>query len=230
MIFKRITGFFLLAAICFTFSGCANYSAVALNDLSTLQTPMLGSSLVASTETSDLSPNSADEQVMKSTPKSGVQMFAKIFDEEDCKRYLGRNVLAKGYQPVQILLKNTSGKSFAVAPERLNLQQASVDEVARSVHTSTAKRVAWYSVAGLFLSPFIIPAVVDGIKSSQANQYLDQDYQKKSLKTQILQPYSQISSIVFVPDHSFNEARDISMTVVDVSNQKPVELIAQPAY
>lgn len=228
MIFKRLTCVFLLAVLCFTFSGCARYSAVALRDFSTYRMPLTDPSLVASTDVSQLSNQAEGNFVAKSGQKGGVQMFAKIFDRQDCERYLGRDVLAKGYQPVHIVLKNLSSRAYAVAPERINLPLASVEEVAKSVHTSTAKRVTYYGIAGLFLSPFLIPAVVDGIKSSEANKELDRDYARKALKSETLMPQSQISALIFVPIERFNYGADISMKLVDLENYKSLDLIAQP--
>ena len=74
-----------------------------------------------------------------------------------------------------------------------------------------------YGVAGLFLWPFFIPAVVDGVKSSQANQRLDEDFAKKELADQIISPYNTINGLIFVPKNEFS--RDFTVTAVDVEKR-----------
>ena len=95
--------------------------------------------LVASADVSDITPE--QQAIIDSSENSYLQMVTKVFTEDDCIKYLDRDVIEKGYQPVQIMIKNKSSKAFYVSPDRIDMPLAAVAQVARSVHTSTAKRV-----------------------------------------------------------------------------------------
>ena len=62
-------------------SGCASYNASPLNTLTTFVVQPHGNKPV---ETKDLT------------------VIAKIFSKADCKKYLDRNVIKMGYQPIQL--------------------------------------------------------------------------------------------------------------------------------
>jgi hypothetical protein len=106
-----------------------------------------------------------------------VKVAAKAFDKMDCKRYLDRDVIKKGYQPVQLFIQNNSDKNYLLSLNRLSLPYVRPEEVARTVHTSTMGRILGYGIPGIVIAwPLIIPAVVDGVKSSEANEALDKDF------------------------------------------------------
>lgn len=141
-----------------------------------------------------------------------------VFDLEDCFTYLDRNVLYKGYQPINITFTNNSNKFLYLSKANFSFPCVSSLEVAQKVHTSTVKRVVGYGVAGLFVWPFLIPAIVDGIGSTEANQKLDFDFKYKSLHTQTVPPYTTVSGLIFVSVENFSH--DFSLTVVDAESSK----------
>jgi len=75
-----------------------------------------------------------------------------------------------------------------------------------------------------FAWPLIIPAIVDGIKSSQANQELDQDYQKKAADNLVITPGSFHKTIVFVPKASFEPIFNIDLVEQETGEKKSVEV------
>src|ERR1700690_3137595 len=148
----------LVSVVLLLLSGCATYHATSLNTLSS-------------------------EMMIQAThsKSNDVKIIAKAFDKVDCKRYLDRDVIQKGYRPIQLYIQNNSDKSYEFSLHRLSLSSASSEEVARSVHTSTVGRVLGYGIPGLVIAwPLVIPAVVDGIKSTEANEALDRDFYAKT--------------------------------------------------
>ena len=134
---------------------------------------------------------------------SKIFIAAKAFDRSDCQKYLDRNLLEKGYQPIQIIIKNHSDKAVVFSPDDLNLSVVSVEEVIARARTSTVGRSAGYGAAALLVSNvFVIPAIVDGIKSSNANGALEADYHHKAAKKQTVQPNSTLNKLIFVPKNS----------------------------
>ena len=146
-------------------------------------------------------------------PLKDVIVAAKAFNKVDCKKYLGRNVLSKGYQPVQIIIKNNSSKNLIFSLDNVSLPCARTEEVAARVHTSTAGRATAYGAGSLFLWPLAIPAIVDGVKSAEANESLDSDYHAKTAKSQLLVPSSKLNGLIFVPVESYRNT--FTVTLID---------------
>lgn len=192
--FYQITCITLAIAL---LSGCASYNAAPLNNLS-----------------SDVIHSSYEAK------SSDVLVTAKVYNKQDCKRYLDRDVISKGYQPIQLYIQNNSDRSYSFSLNRIDLSYARQEEVASKVHTSTVGRILGYGIPGVIvLWPLIIPAVVDGIKSSEANEALDNDFSSKIARDQTINPHSHFNKIIFVPvgdfQHSFN------ITLIDQQTNKP---------
>jgi len=149
--------------------------------------------------------------ISKKTPN--ILIAAKAFNKVDCKKYLDRDLLAKGYQPVQIIIKNDSNKTFIFSPDQVNLPCARIEEVVERVHTSTVGRATGYGTAAVLTSGlFAIPAIIDGVKSSNANKALDSDYFAKAAKRQILPPNTKLNGVLFIPLERYTNSFKITLT------------------
>lgn len=173
-------------------TGCASYSASTLSMLST-------------------------EQVIHSLQEPNVLVSWKAYNEEDCERYLDRDVLSKGYVPIQLTIRNDSSDPMYLSPNNFSTPVSSPSEVANKVHTSTGGRVAAWGIGGLIFFPLLVPAVVDGFKSAHANQALDTDYAAKALKEHTIQPHSVFNGVVFIPKQYATQ--EIEMFLVNQKTQ-----------
>jgi len=172
-------------------SGCASYQATSLN--------RVVSDAIIETE--------------------GLFVSAKAFDKADCKRYLDRDVLAKGYQPIQLFIENNTNAHYVFSLDSINLPHVSAEEVARTVHTSTMGRVLGYGIPGvLILWPLIIPAVVDGIKSSEANDALDRDFYTKTAADRVIAPKSTFNRLLFVTSGEYQPT--FTVTLIEQESKK----------
>jgi hypothetical protein len=105
-----------------------------------------------------------------------VTMYASRLTPSDEKFYFDRNIHAKGYQTVLFTIQNDSAYDLRLDNEDIAPTVAKSEAIAKLLHTSTAGRSATYGTVGLLLcAPLLIPAVVDGIKSSDANKQVDAD-------------------------------------------------------
>lgn len=147
----------------------------------------------------------------------GMSIGCKAFNRADCIHYLGRDVLAKGYQPIQITFQNTTGKRFIYSTKEISLPCSSPEEVGKRVHTSTFGRV-------LFYAPLVIPALVDGVKSSQANQMLDIDYHEKAPDHFVIPPHSYFKTLIFVPKAHYSPVFEVSLLDQETGKKKVVGL------
>ena len=175
-------------------TGCASYNAATLSML-------------------------PKETAIQSTEDSNVLVSWKAFDKEDCRTYLDRDVISEGYIPVQMTIRNDSKDPMYFSPTNFSTPVSSPDEVAHKVHTSTGGRIAAWGIGGLIFFPLLIPAVVDGVGSANANDALDADYATKSVKEQTIQPHSVFNGIVFIPRQYANQKIEMFL-VNQTTNQK----------
>ena len=210
---------FSLCFLLLTISGCARYKAYPLKILSI--------------------PSSMDDK--------SVTFAYKIFNKKDCIKYLGRNVIKKGYQPVQLTIHNNSAKMLSFSLATFTLPCAPIDLVRNKVHFSTIGRVLAYSpgvilsasalsqmlvptgfsglmllqIGGILLVSFIA-ATVDCVASVKANRALDADYTYKALHDQILYPACILNGIIFISLHEFDE--NFSFSLRDSTNTQMIVL------
>jgi hypothetical protein len=181
-------------------NGCASYKAVPLSRLEPEFAPF-------------------------SETKEGVTLACKAFTKTDCKRHFDRDVIKKGYQPVQVSINNDTKRYLLFSAQGVSLPVVSGDEVAKKVHTSTAGRSTAYGVGALILWPLAVPAIVDGVGSSKANQQLDTDFAAKGAQRQVIQPYGTMNGILFVPTADFRE--EFTITVVDKETKEKITFNAR---
>lgn len=141
----------------------------------------------------------------------GVTLSVKALASSDSKRILNRDILAAGYQPIQITIRNDSDNYIMFSSQGVGLPVVPPQEVAEKVHTSTVGRATAYGVAGLIVWPLLIPAVVDGVGSSKANAELDRDFEAKSVEQMVIQPYATHNGILFVPMSEYQNSFNVTL-------------------
>ena len=181
------------------FSGCASYHASSLAAL--------------------------DPQFMKEPEEiEGISIGCKAFTDAECQTYLDRDVIRRGYQPIQLTFNNQTDKFYLFSTQGINLPCVKPEEVADKVHTSTIGRVTGYTIGALFFTPLIIPAIVDGIKSSKANELLDVDFREKAQETFVIAPKSYNKTLFFVPKKDFKPYFDLTLVEQGTEIEKTVKL------
>ena len=193
------TNLLTIAAVAALFTGCASYQANSL---------------------SALDPN----YVKNYSEVQGMEIGCKAYTVDDCFTYLDRNVIAKGYQPIQLTFRNNTDKRYIFSSKDVSIPCANPEEVSRTVHTSTVGRVTGYGVGGLLFWPLFIPAVVDGIKSSNANTALDKDFDEKAKDSFLIAPHSYSKTLIFVPKAHFSPVFDISLLDEESGRRQVVSL------
>ena len=162
-------------------------------------------------------------RLINTVSDKGVYLAYRALDKADCKTYFDRDIIKKGYRPLQLTIINNTDATYTVSESSLSLPLVPVDVVAKEVHTSTAGRAAGYGTAALFCCLFVIPAIADGIGSAEANEQLDVDFSNKTLRFNgIIRPHMTLNGVVFVPQEQFSE--DFILTLFDAKNGTPLIL------
>lgn len=182
-------------------SGCASYRAASLTALS-------------------------PQFVKESAEIPGISIGCKSFSAEDCATYLDRDVLRKGYQPIELTFYNQTNKSYFFSSDKMSIPCTPSQTVADKVHTSTVGRIAGYTLGAVLVPILIIPAGVDGICSYKANKSLDADYQTKSAEYFEIPPHSYKETILFVSHGDFSPIFQVSLLEQDTQLLKTVNVTA----
>lgn len=181
------------------FTGCASYNASSLSAL--------------------------DPQFVKEPEEiEGFSIGCKAFTGADCQTYLDRDVIRRGYLPIQLTFNNQTDKFYLFSTQGINLRCVNPEVVADMVHTSTIGRVTGYTIGAIFFTPLIIPAIVDGIKSSKANKLLDVDFREKAQETFVIAPKSYNKTLFFVPKKDFKPYFDLTLVEQETGIEKTVKL------
>lgn len=176
-------------------SGCASYRVVALDALKP-----------------DFHPSAIEA--------GGVVACLQVLDVTSIKRYFGKDLTREGYQPVQVTVANGPDRYLALHVSQISLPGAEPEAVAKECHFHTAARATTYGVIGIFIWPFLIPAIVDGVGASKANGQMDLDFSAKALKDQIIMPYGHASGVLFVPTDQMSS--DIVVRLADRENRETI--------
>jgi len=179
-------------------------------------------------------------------PLENLYTSCKAFSAEDSQRYLGKNVLARGYQPVQISIRNSSKDTFYLPLDGISLPHTDPETVSEEMHFSTATRTVAMTGAGLvganlvvipslILSPIlgplslvvplatlVTPPIMGGVKSSEANKAMDRDFDKKGARDAFIGPHATVNMLLFVPEELYRS--DFTMTLKN-SNTSEVFVI-----
>ena len=117
-------------------SGCANYKAMTLPQLT---------------------------QHSHQSEKKNLSLEHKVFDKADCQEYLGRkNLLKKGFQPVQLTVTNNTNRNYVYSSSSLSLPTVPVEVVAKKVYYSTGGRAVGVGIAAAVGSVLAVTAIVGG--------------------------------------------------------------------
>ncbi len=129
----------------------------------------------------------------------GVHVCHQVLDGLACKRYFNKDLRTVGVQPIQVSVANNSNRTLLLDLSRCSVPCMPPDQVAKKAHFNTAGRATGYGVAGIFIWPLLIPAIVDGAGSSKANTQMDHDYESKGLDDLVIHPFDIANGVFFVP-------------------------------
>lgn len=150
-----------------------------------------------------------------------VKMVARKLSRSECATCFDSPSVSKKYVAIQLYVKNKTDKSIVLSANRLNMPVASSKKVSKIVYRNTAARVGGYLGGALLVWPLVIPAAVDGVKSSKANSYVDRDISEKVLgqnEKVIIKPHNSVNKIIFVTPQDLKDELVVTLTRKNLSN------------
>lgn len=166
-------------------------------------------------------PSSDVESFKTMQDQDGLKVAVKFFDARDSKQIFGVGKVGELYQPVYIAIDNRTKNGYQFGKRTsINKQSVPAEEVAKNCGFSTVGRATTYGVVGIFIWPLLIPAVVDGVGSAQANQKMEADYMYKEIKDDRIQPNGLLNGVLFVDKMKEGEEFVIRLQNVDTNEIK----------
>ena len=152
--------------------------------------------------------------------KENIEVAKKALTEEECKEYFsGRNILARGYQPVHIYVKNNTNKTLYLNPDYITLPLEPSTSVARKMYRNTGWKITKYFIIG---GP--IWAAVEGLASNDANKMIKADMREKSIrldKSIKIRPYGIMNKVLFVAQENYSA--DFNISLIEEKSNKKIE-------
>lgn len=137
--------------------------------------------------------------------QEGIYIQAKAYDAQDSKTYLSRDLLRRGFQPIQVTIQNNTSRTFYLSNQGLDLPNATAHTIASRISREAIPRAVIFKVIGFFFPPFLVVGTVDGIVTVHAHFKMKNDYHAKSIKDteKPLLPYSTVHRVIFVPNKEY---------------------------
>ncbi len=142
-----------------------------------------------------------------------ITITAKQYSPDESEKYLGRNLLSSGYQPIQVTIENHSKETYLISRDSISLPNATPGQVARSVSKKGLPRSIALKVAGFFCAPFMLLSTADGIYTIKTYSAMRSDYGAKGFKEkeEHLLPYSSTSRVIFVPKSKMKDSLTVTL-------------------
>jgi len=158
----------------------------------------------------------------------GVKVVSRQLTEQEIKACFDTREAAQKYSAVQVSVKNNRNKPIVLSANTIDMPIESTKSISNKIYRNTAGRAGGYGVASLVLWPLIIPAAVDGAKSSNANYKIDHDMKVKVLgqnETIVIEPHNAINKVFFVEKESIKD--EFSLTLVEQDSSKEIGFVCK---
>lgn len=147
-----------------------------------------------------------------------VKLSIKPLTAEESKKYLKKDLLDKGYQPVEVTIENGSSDPYSFSPNSVSLPLIEGKSIAKKLFRSAIPRSICFRIAGLFFWPISIPGTIDGVLTNKSYRKLKKQLQSKSVREEVIAPYSSVHRIFFVSSKDCEGSFDVTL-----ENQETLE-------
>jgi hypothetical protein len=157
-----------------------------------------------------------------SLDESRILVVARAMTSDDSKRNFGHDLISRGVQPLHLTIQNNTSNEYSLCPSSVDLPRIDAGKIALKITKSAIPRSIGYKIASLFFWPLMIPGTIDSIRVMTHHQKVKKDLQAKSMKNEVVVPYSTFNRVLFVPKKDFQ--KNFKVTLIDLDSLKPTEL------
>jgi hypothetical protein len=166
---------------------------------------------------------SASSQVLPhfALDKNQLLVTARMMTVEESKRNFGHDLISREVQPLQLTIQNNTSDEYSLCPSSVDLPRVDAGKIAFKITKSAIPRSIAYKIAGFFFWPFMIPGTIDSIRVLSHHQKVKKDLQAKSMRDEVVAPYSTFNRVLFVPEKEFQET--FKVTLIELESLQPQE-------
>jgi hypothetical protein len=142
--------------------------------------------------------------------KQGIEITKYVFNEDDCLKYFDRKIVKKGYQPIQLFIKNNSNKTLFLKSDDITLPLVPVKNVSLKLHRDISWKITKYFLIG---GPAW--AALEGYRSHEVNKKIDADFVNKALSDKDIikiKPNKICNRVMFVTKENYESHFDVTLT------------------
>jgi hypothetical protein len=152
---------------------------------------------------------------------SRVVVVAKAMTSDESKRNFGHDLISRGVQPLHLTIENNTSNEYSLCPSSVDLPRVEVSKIAFKITKSAIPRGIAFKIASFFFWPLAIPSTIDGIRVLKHHQNLKKDLTAKSMRDEVVAPYSTFNRVLFVPTDEFQDS--FKVTLIELDTLKPTE-------
>ena len=152
--------------------------------------------------------------------KDGLVASKKVLTENECKKYFNRKLLARGFQPVQLFIKNKTNKTYTLKAEDINAELIPVKRVSRKMHRNVGWKATKYFIIG---GP--IWAALEGYSSHEVNGKINSDLEERAIEENSkfkIKPNRILNKVFFV--RKSKSIEDFNIKLIDSETKEKITL------
>jgi hypothetical protein len=158
-----------------------------------------------------------------------MRVHASAMTPDESKRNFGHDLISRGVQPVQITVENNTSNEYSMCPSSVDLPRIEASKIAFKVTKATIPRSIAYKIASLFFWLLMIPGTIDSIRVYTHHKKLKKDILAKSMKEEVVAPYSTFNRVLFVPKNEFTETFKVTLIDIETLEQKEFQTTVRGA-
>ena len=146
-----------------------------------------------------------------------LSVTAKVYSSSESEHILKTDLVARGYVPVEITIRNPGEYTYAISLASTAMNCARPKEIAWKESMRGIPRAVVLKVLSLFFWPFTIPSAIDSIYSLKKHTSTVSILTAKGLKEddEIVLPYSLVKRVLYIPEESFYNTFSFSLENLD---------------
>ncbi len=146
--------------------------------------------------------------------QGGVEVTSKRLNAQETEAFLGRDIAAKGYTPVQLSIRNDSNKTFVFDTAHVSVPVEKPLTVAHKLHDGATGRIIAWLFGALYYWPLLGAAALDGLNSHYHNKRIDRFFSKHAHNVDeelTIAPGTRTQTVVFIENKDEHAALGIEL-------------------
>jgi len=138
----------------------------------------------------------------KGEEKNNVHASKKVLTEDECRKHFDRRIIKRGYQPIQLHVKNNTNKTYLLDTYKISLPIEPIKNVTNKLHRDIIWKASKY-----FVIAGPVWGALEGMNSHNVNQKINTDFDERCIDENNIikiKPYGTFNRVMFVAKDNTN--------------------------